>query len=385
MPNVPFHVGPPFLLSLLTLLTAAVAVSSADGSDVGSGADRGSNTAIAAQHGTAFVRVAAGSFLMGTWGSTGTGNTGTELGQDPGQDPGAANRSDETLHRVTITRHFYMSRHEVTQAEYVRIVGDNPSAFKGDDLPVENVTWYEAVAYCNALSRREGREPCYSVQEDRVICDFEANGYRLPTEAEWEYAARGGDTQKTGDAPNGGGSGDGGAADQGADDASSGDGSGEDGAPGQTAEDPPNGTGHLYAGGNDIDQLGWYAGNSGNRTRPVGRKEPNDLGIFDMTGNVSEWCWDWYAAYPTEDATDPSGPDFGAARVERGGGWYAAPEFCRVSNRNRTHPRGRSAGLGFRVVRTVTAGEGRVVTTRHLNLPTSLLMVAPPNRYWATH
>jgi formylglycine-generating enzyme required for sulfatase activity len=185
---------------------------------------------------------------------------------------------------------------------------NNPSHFKGDALPVENVSWYEAVAYCNALSLKEGLTPAYRGSGESMVCDFSANGYRLPTEAEWEYAAREG-TRAYG--------------------------------------------GYEYAGGDNIEELGWYHGNSGGRTHPVGTKAPNGLGLYDMSGNVWEWCWDWYSgSYERRDQTDPRGPPAGTDRVDRGGSALYDAEFLRSANRDGYIPTYRYWFLGFRVCRS---------------------------------
>jgi formylglycine-generating enzyme len=178
-----------------------------------------------------------------------------------------------------------MARTEVTQEQYEAVMGSNPSNFKGPDLPVERVTWYEAVEYCNELSRQEGLDPCYSGSGASMLCDFTANGYRLPTEAEWEYACRAGTETDfhTGNMTHSGSS----------------------------PLDPA------------LDRAGWYFGNSGSTTHPVGEKEPNAFGLYDMHGNVWEWCWDWYASdyYASSPAEDPRGPASGSDRVVRGGSW----------------------------------------------------------------
>ncbi len=179
--------------------------------------------------------------------------------------------------------------------------------------PVIHVSWNDAVAFCNWLSEKEGLQKAYSGSGSSIRCDFNANGYRLPTEAEWEYAARGGNTSK----------------------------------------------GYKYSGSNDLDAVGWYGAynNDGNRTReegtsPVGKKQPNELGIYDMSGNVWEWCWDWKGEYSSSNQTDPRGPNSGSYRVLRGGSWSLNPEYCRVAPRDFSDPAYRSINVGFRLART---------------------------------
>jgi len=216
--------------------------------------------------------------------------------------------NEQPVHSVTISRGFYMSRYEATQRQWREVMGTDPSHFKGDDLPVENVSWHEAVEYCNRLSRKEGLTPCYSGSADEITCDFSANGCRLPTEGEWEYAARGGNQSK----------------------------------------------GYTYAGSNAPGEVGWYAENSGRTTHPVGQKRPNELGLNDMSGNVWEWCWDFHGEYSAASATDPRGPKGGSLRVSRGGSWVSAAGFLRSARRNRSTPAYRDwrGYLGFRPVRT---------------------------------
>lgn len=207
---------------------------------------------------------------------------------------------------------FYIGRHEVTQKEWAEVMGSNPSTFRGDDRPVETVTWYDCIDYCNRRSLKEGLTPYYTIDKTNpdpknenesddlkwtVTINPDANGYRLPTEAEWEYAASGGQQRK----------------------------------------------GYVYSGGNDADKVAWYWENSGesrlggawnwpaiernrNQTKAVGGKAPNELGLYDMSGNVREWCWDWYADEQAGGA-DPRGPERGAGRVWKGGGWMGA-DFC---------------------------------------------------------
>jgi formylglycine-generating enzyme required for sulfatase activity len=185
-------------------------------------------------------------------------------------------------------------------------MGNNPSYFKGDNLPVERVNWYEAVEYCNKLSQKEGLTPAYRGNGNDIVCDFNASGYRLPTEAEWEYAAKGGNKDYLS---------------------------------------------YEYAGGNSIGSVAWYGGNSGSTTHPVGTKQPNSLGLYDMSGNVWEWCWDWYGSYAGGSQTDPRGASSGAYRVNRGGSWYDDAALVRSAYRYYITPSDRYNFLGFRLVR----------------------------------
>jgi formylglycine-generating enzyme required for sulfatase activity len=199
--------------------------------------------------------------------------------------------------QVTLTRRFFMGRYDVTQGEYSSVIGSNPSYFGGDtNRPVEMVNWSEANNYCAQLTVRErtaGRLPA-------------GWAYRLPTEAEWEYASRAGSTNR-------------------------------------------------FSYGNDpgYTQLGnyaWYVANSGGTTHPVGGKSPNRWGLYDMSGNVWEWCSDWYGTYPGGNVTDPSGSVSGSGRVTRGGGWGDIANDCRSARRNYYDPSRRYSWIGFRVV-----------------------------------
>jgi formylglycine-generating enzyme required for sulfatase activity/TolB-like protein len=215
---------------------------------------------------------------------------------------------EQPVHRVTISSPFYMCDHEVTQGEWQSVMGSNPSSFKkGDNYPVEQVSWYDAVAYCNKRSIREGLTPCYNGSGNSITCDFSANGYRLPTEAEWEWAAKGG---------------------------------------GKGNFDS------LYSGGNIADSVAWYDANSGGSTHPVKTKQPNSLGLYDMSGNVWEWCWDWYGPYSSGSQTDPARAASGTYRVLRGGSWYDGAGYCRSSYRFSDFPDGRLNYYGFRVCRS---------------------------------
>ncbi|MHB2148652.1 SUMF1/EgtB/PvdO family nonheme iron enzyme [Calditrichota bacterium LG25] len=234
------------------------------------------------------VYVPGGTFTMGdTWGD--------------------GDSDERPTHSVTVNS-FYMGKYEVTQAQYQEIMGNNPSYFQGDNRPVEQVIWYDAVEFCNKLSEREGLEPCYTINGTDVTCDFTKNGYRLPTEAEWEYAAKGG----------------------------------------------ANGNDTKYSGSDNVDDVAWYAGNSGGHTHEVGTKQPNELGLYDMSGNVWEWCWDWYASdyYSNSPQDNPKGPDSGTYRVLRGGSWNGIAIYVRVALRSYNYPNGTNNGIGFRILRT---------------------------------
>jgi formylglycine-generating enzyme required for sulfatase activity len=191
-----------------------------------------------------------------------------------------ANSAEQPQTAVTISRGFWLGIYEVTQAEYQALIGNNPSSFHGPSLPVETVSWDEATNYCAALTRREragGRIPTNCV-------------YRLPTEAEWEYACRGwtSTTVNYGDDP----------------------------------------------GYTNLANYGWYGANSGGTTHPGGQKLPNPWGLYDMYGNVYEWCQDWSGPYPGGIATDPTGPATGSDRVFRGGDWDDDPSFLRSAYRS---------------------------------------------------
>lgn len=249
----------------------------------------------------ALVWIAPGSFTMGS--------PEFELGRD----------ADERPHRVKLTQGFYVMETEVTQGQYKTVQGSNPSATEkdllddqcrmrgmGNSLPVHCVTWYEAVRYANALSAKEGLEACYAINGERVtwLKGLKCVGYRLPTEAEWEYVARAG--MRT-----------------------------------------------MYAGSNMADEYAWYGNNSDNRMHAVRTRRPNAWGLYDMSGNVWEWVWDWYA----EDSwklrnTDSLGPLSGLNRVFRGGSWAVNAQDARVANRDFIAPSRRYSLLGFRLSRS---------------------------------
>ena len=236
---------------------------------------------------------------------------------------------------------FFIGKYDVTQKEWTEVMGNNPSKFKGDNLPVEMVSWYDSIEYCNKRSLKEGLQPYYNIDErakdpdnrpDPTFGDLDpikwtvtinagANGYRLPTEAEWEYAAGGGQKSRS----------------------------------------------YTYSGSDNVDEVAWYWRNSGDktlsgawnwslieqnhdRTRPVGAKKANELGLYDMSGNVRQWCWDWHGELATHVA-DPRGRPSGFGRVWKGGGWIGADFCCNPAFRGSLAANARGPDQGFRVCR----------------------------------
>ena len=178
-----------------------------------------------------------------------------------------------------------MGKYEVTQALWEAVMGSNPSIFEGDNLPVETVSWNDCQEFISKLNSMTGRK------------------FRLPTEAEWEYAARGGKKSRS----------------------------------------------YQYSGSSNISDVAWYDGNSGSKTHPVGTKQANELGIYDMSGNVYEWCLDWYGSYSSSSQTNPTGADSGSSRVCRCGGWGSYARGCRLSYRYNFTPDDRRVYLGLRL------------------------------------
>ena len=216
------------------------------------------------------IRVEAGTFTMGS----------------PTNEAGRWD--NERQHQVTLTRDFYLGQTEVTQAQWKAVMGYDPSGFKGDDLPVEQVSWHDAMRFCEKLNEM-GKAP-------------KGWKFTLPTEAQWEYAARGGHRSR----------------------------------------------GYKYSGSDNPDEVAWHFDNSDCTAHPVAKKRANELGLYDMSGNVWEWCLDWYGLYGG-NTTDPAGPATGSGRVFRGGCWSHIARSCRSACRDFGLPGLRVCNLGFRL------------------------------------
>lgn len=268
-----------------------------------------------------FVLVSGGTFDMGS----------------PEDEPWRG--EDETQHNVTVSD-FYIDIYELTQEEYQKVMGENPGSFEGENLPVDNVSWLDAITYCNTRSQQEGLAPAYTIDGDTVTWDRSANGYRLPTEAEWEYACRAGtatpfntETSISAEESNYWGS-----------------------YP-YLIED------NYFSQGNLETQPGVYR----QTTIAVDSFSPNTWGLYNMHGNVGEWVWDFYGNYDTSAQTDPTGPASGTRRVYRGGGWNDFAKNLRSAYRAAAPAESASFNIGFRLVRNAAAGAGNVAATSTQN------------------
>ena len=294
--------------------TATITVTTADGNKTAtcSVTVQAAGGSVISPTGIEMVSISGGSFQMG-------------------RELGTAGSGDATpLQNVTLTG-FSMSKYPVTQAQYQAVMGSNPSSFSSNpasgetqgNRPVETVSWYDAIVFCNKLSIAENLSPAYSINNNTdpaawgssptnndstwnsVVIVSGSTGYRLPTEAQWEYAAKGGSTQGN----------------------------------------------FTYAGSNTVGDVAWYEGNSGSKTHEVGKKAPNALGLYDMNGNVMEWCWDWHGSYQGGAQTDPMGAATGVNRVVRGGSYAFNATYARSISRIGNDPYGRNDNFGFRLVR----------------------------------
>lgn len=247
------------------------------------------------------VHILPGSFQMGS----------------PLDEPGR--QDDENQHLVQLTQGYWMAATEVSQALYEEVIGTNPSRWISPLRPVENVTWFDCVRFCNQLSEVHGFQPAYKISENTVGWEQSADGYRLPTEAEWEYASRAGTSTRF-----------------------------------SFGDDPS----QLHRFGNYCDRTcdrqwrdtahvdGYY------HTSPIGSFASNPWGLFDMHGNLWEWCWDWWTPFESSALIDPLGPAAGNIKAERGGCWEVGPDMCRQAYRHYVEPDQKRSYLGFRIVRT---------------------------------
>jgi len=292
------------LCSVLLFIFAQTALSKTSNAEDYFSPNTGTNPVYANPHTipAGFVLVEGGNFIMGT-------------------PPGASySEPDEfPTHNVHVSS-FYMCIHEVTQQEYMDVMDYNPSRFVNANNPVERVNWYNAIEYCNLLSKQYHRQPVYTFTgygtntrqwphnwntyfHNNITCDWSANGFRLPTEAEFEYAARGGINQAD----------------------------------------------FVYSGSNNLNDVAWYYDNT-SQPHHVMTRLPNQLGIYDMTGNIQEWCWDWFANYTSAPQDNPHGPDIALFKIRRGGAWDGNYTFQRNTNRTYSYLVYGYEGMGFRIV-----------------------------------
>lgn len=242
---------------------------------------------------------------------------------------------DEKEHAVTVDD-FYLSPYEITQQEYERVMKENPSNFKGKNLPVENVSWYDTIEFCNRLSEEQNLTPVYKIDGDNISWDLSANGYRLPTEAEWEYAARAGTTTPFNTETS-------------------------------ISDSEANYYGHYPYGIEENyfsqENLETQPGEYRETTLKVGSFEPNKWGFYDMHGNVREWVYDYYGEYDTENTNNPTGPTTGTLKVNRGGGWNDYAKHLRSAYRSSLPPEQSDSNLGFRIARNQTSKSNTIFST----------------------
>ena len=326
-----------FLLAIVMLFAmSACSTESQDNTSSGSSGNTDASTANSENTTTVapenFVLIKGGTFQMGS------------------PDTEAWRSNDETQHSVTVSD-FYMSAYELTQKEYREITGENPSSFSGDDLPVENISWMDAIRYCNTRSEKENLTPVYTVDGQTVTWDRSANGYRLPTEAEWEYACRAGTTTPFN-------------------------------TENSISAEEANYYGHYpyeiednyFSQGNLSTKPGEYR----QTTVAVNSFSPNKWGLYNMHGNVGEWVWDYYGDYSTKAQTDPTGAESGTLRVYRGGGWNDFAKNMRSAYRATMEQNKGSFNIGIRLVRNAVAGNGSISSagTEHTGENSGKVLIA---------
>lgn len=303
-----------FIVSVITMLSFSLTACAATNTKT----EVKTNTSTAKQINDNFVLINGGTFQMGS----------------PTNE--AERESDEIQHNVTVNS-FYMSKTELSQKEYKDVMGNNPSENRGDTLPVENVTWYDAIQYCNALSEKEGLTPCYTVSDNIVTWDKSANGYRLPTEAEWEYAARANTT-----------------------------------TPFSFGNDVKDEDANCYnAYGYNNDASGSWINGYLEHTVDVNSYVANAYGLYNMHGNVAEWVWDWYSDYNTSVSSNPTGVASGNYKIARGGGWNDFPKHIRSAYRSAFPANVPLYSIGVRLVRNAVDSSGTVTSTENTMSNTS--------------
>lgn len=244
-----------------------------------------------------------------------------------GDTAGVGRNDERPIHKVELNS-FLVCRTPVTQKLWNLVMDDNPSNFQGFELPVEHISWYDAIEFCNKLSIMADLMPYYIIDKDQadpsnlnkndgkkwlVECNPKADGYRLLTEAEWEFSARGGSNSNY----------------------------------------------YNYAGSEHVGNVAWIKDNSSFKTHPVGQKKPNEIGLYDMSGNIWEWCWDWYDDYSETELENPQGAEQGIYKVIRGGSWADNKNYQRVASRGKENPSGKYSSIGLRIARNIVKQDSR--------------------------